>query len=173
MRRRARRGFAHSWRVGGLDIPGMANWKYCFPPTSTEQGYLKTDVNLLGLLKTIYHWKRADSKSTIFINLLQFFHILPPKNHPKVSVFASCNFQNATWHPIVPTSKMVSGVSVFATSRPGAISIANWKRHLRRPPNEFWGYRLSHEKMPTGTAGMYAPRCDILRTHGSSCLVVF
>ena len=77
MRRRARRGFAHSWRVGGLDIPGMANWKYCFPPISTEQGYLKLMWICLGYLK-LFITEREQTQNlqslSIFCNSSTFFH---------------------------------------------------------------------------------------------------
>ena len=124
---------------------------------STGQGYLKF------AWVTYNHSKMKESRLKIY-NLHHSIAILPNssiENHAKVSAFASCNFQNATWHPscfchnrpIIPTSKMVSGVSaVFATSRLGAISIANWKRHL--PTMSWhWGYSLSHDKNAVPMAG--------------------
>ena len=125
---------------------------------STGQGYLKF------AWVTYNHSKMkesTDSKSTIFITLLQFFQILPPKITQKFQLLRLATSKTphgtprvfVTTVPSSPPPKMVSGVSaVFAKSRLGAISIANWKRHL--PTMSWhWGDSLSHDKNAVPTAG--------------------
>lgn len=156
-RRRARRGFAHSWRVWLListNRLGRGIW------------------NLLGLLTTIQKWKRADSKSTIFITLLQFFQILPPKITQKFQLLRLATSKTphgtprvfVTTVPSSPPPKW-SPVSQLSLPNPG------WEQSALptgSATSQRWvgiGETACHmTKMPfqrQDTAGMYSPRCDI------------